>query len=75
MDRITLQTQLSAYRSPYEEENQFVPDFLALTEDPLAYSRERTTGHFTASAWIVTESWEDGCSWEDMPTGTKISWK
>jgi 8-oxo-dGTP pyrophosphatase MutT (NUDIX family) len=55
MDRIALQTQLVAYRSPYEEENQFVSDFLALTDDPLAYSRDRIAGHFTASAWIVNK--------------------
>ena len=53
MDRLTLKAQLEAYRSPYEEENQFVSDFLALTDDPSAYSRERIAGHFTASAWIV----------------------
>jgi 8-oxo-dGTP pyrophosphatase MutT (NUDIX family) len=55
MDRYTLRSQLEAYRSPYEEERQFTPDFLALTEDPLAYQRERLASHFTASTWIVNK--------------------
>ena len=53
MDRIEFSKQLSKYRTPYEEESSFINDFLKLTEDSLAYKRERLEGHFTASAWIV----------------------
>ncbi len=55
MDRITLKNQLESYRTPYEEEAHFLLDFSELTQDPLAYKRERLEGHFTASAWIVNE--------------------
>src|SRR5690606_27549974 len=37
------------------EELSFVADFIALIEDDLAFSRERSEGHFTASAWIVNK--------------------
>lgn len=53
MDRLTLKAQLQKYRTPYEEEAGFIQDFINLTEDPLAYKRERLAGHFTASSWIV----------------------
>lgn len=53
MDRSNLREQLQKYRTPYEEEAGFIPGFLDLTDDPLAYKRERLGGHFTASAWIV----------------------
>lgn len=43
------------YRTPFEEEQSLVIDFVQLTGDPLAYKRERTEGHFTASAWIVNK--------------------
>jgi 8-oxo-dGTP pyrophosphatase MutT (NUDIX family) len=55
MDRTTFKNQLEAYRTPYEEEADFVGDFAALTLDTLAYRRERLEGHFTASAWIVNK--------------------
>jgi len=35
-----------------------VPQMLALTNDPLAYSRDRFAGHFTGSAWVVDEACE-----------------
>ncbi len=53
MDRVNLREQLGRYRTPYEEESGFIQDFLELTDDPLAYGRERLEGHFTASSWIV----------------------
>ncbi len=53
MDRIFLKDQLKKYRTPYEEESNFIADFISLTEDSLAYKRERLAGHFTASTWIV----------------------
>jgi 8-oxo-dGTP pyrophosphatase MutT (NUDIX family) len=53
MDRLEFSKQLIKYRTPYEEESRFINDFLELTEDTLAYKRERLDGHFTASAWIV----------------------
>ncbi len=53
MDRNKFTEQLNKYRTPYEEEAGFIKDFVALTNDPLAYHRDRLAGHFTASAWIV----------------------
>jgi 8-oxo-dGTP pyrophosphatase MutT (NUDIX family) len=56
MDRNKLSDQLSKYRTPYEEEARFIEDFIALTDDPQAYNRDRLAGHFTASAWIVNRN-------------------
>ncbi|TDQ14999.1 8-oxo-dGTP pyrophosphatase MutT (NUDIX family) [Algoriphagus boseongensis] len=55
MNRIQLKDQLENYRTPYEEEAEFIQDFIELTSDPLAFKRERLEGHFTASAWIVNK--------------------
>jgi len=55
MDRNKLQVLLENYRTPFEEEQSFVADFIELTGDELAFSRERAEGHFTASAWIVNK--------------------
>lgn len=56
MNRSTLRNLLKNYRTPFEEEKSFVEEFITLTEDPLAFSRERLEGHFTASAWIVNKT-------------------
>jgi hypothetical protein len=53
MDRIQFREELNMYRTAYEEDASFISDFIELTDDPLAYHRERIAGHFTASAWIV----------------------
>ncbi len=55
-DRESLKNQLERYRTPYEEEAQFIPDFLELLEDDDAFLRSRLAGHFTASAWIVNRN-------------------
>ncbi|MFO7825086.1 MAG: NUDIX hydrolase [Cyclobacterium sp.] len=55
MDSILLKSFIGNYRTPFEEEKAMVPDFLALLDDPMAFSRERKEGHFTASAWIVNK--------------------
>jgi 8-oxo-dGTP pyrophosphatase MutT (NUDIX family) len=55
MTREVLKSYLENYRTPFEEEAAFVPDFLELIEDPLAFQRERLEGHFTGSAWIVNK--------------------
>lgn len=55
MDRHQLKVLLENYRTPFEEEKAFVNDFIDLTDQPLAYSRLRTSGHFTGSAWIVNK--------------------
>ncbi len=55
MDRKRLKFLLENYRTPYDEEAAFLPDFLELIEDPLSFKREREEGHFTASAWIVNK--------------------
>ncbi len=56
MDRHRLKVLLENYRTPFEEEEAFVKDFVVLTDEPLAYSRLRTTGHFTGSAWVVNKN-------------------
>lgn len=55
MDRNRLKFLLENYRTPYDEEQVFLSDFIQLTEDPLSFKRERIEGHFTASAWIVNK--------------------
>lgn len=55
MDRSKLRFLLENYRTPFEEEQTFLEDFIQLTEDDLAFSRERKEGHFTASSWIVNK--------------------
>ena len=55
MNREILRSSLELYRTPFEEEAGFVEDFISLTQDELAFRRERLAGHFTASAWIVNK--------------------
>jgi 8-oxo-dGTP pyrophosphatase MutT (NUDIX family) len=55
MDRKSLRNNLLNYRTPFEEEANFIPEFVELLEDEQAYSRDRLLGHFTASAWIVNK--------------------
>lgn len=55
MDKSKLKFLLENYRTPFEEEQSFVRDFISLTEDKLAFSRERKEGHFTASSWVVNK--------------------
>lgn len=55
MDRIRLKALLENYRTPFEEEEAFVVEFLRLLGEPDAFKRERSAGHFTASAWIVNK--------------------
>ncbi|WP_186754340.1 NUDIX hydrolase [Echinicola salinicaeni] len=56
MNREGLRKILNNYRTPFEEEKSFVDDFVSLADDPLAFSRERKEGHFTASSWIVNKT-------------------
>jgi 8-oxo-dGTP pyrophosphatase MutT (NUDIX family) len=55
MDRLQLKKLLENYRTPFDEEQNFVKDFIELTDHELAFSREKLDGHFTASAWIVNK--------------------
>ena len=55
MDRNSLRLLLEHYRTPFEEEQSFLTEFILLTEDPLCFMRERKEGHFTASVWIVNK--------------------
>jgi 8-oxo-dGTP pyrophosphatase MutT (NUDIX family) len=55
MDRLSLRSNLENYRTPFEEEASFIPDFVTLTYDDKAFVRERLEGHFTGSAWIVNK--------------------
>ncbi len=55
MNRETLRNNLKNYRTPFEDESAFVSEFLGMTFEDLAFSRERLEGHFTASAWIVNK--------------------
>ncbi|WP_154856656.1 NUDIX hydrolase [Cyclobacterium xiamenense] len=53
MDSKLLREYIRNYKTPFEEEMAMIPDFLELLADPMAFSRDRKEGHFTASAWIV----------------------
>jgi len=54
MDRAQLFDNLDIYRTSYDEEMLFVPRFKSLLANfPTCYLRSLTTGHMTASAWIV----------------------
>lgn len=54
MDRLQLLGNLESYQSGYEDENLFVPRFKSLlTNFDTCFSRSLTTGHITASAWII----------------------
>jgi len=54
-NREKLKVQFENYRTPYEEESDFVQSFMDLLGDEKAFVRERLAGHFTASAWIVNK--------------------
>lgn len=56
MNREELKRTLKSYRTPFEEEKAFVDEFIELVDDPRAFLRDRTEGHFTASAWIVNKT-------------------
>ncbi|SIS81792.1 NUDIX hydrolase [Belliella pelovolcani] len=55
MDRTLLRQSLEKYRTPFEEESAFAPEFIALTFEEDAFLRSRLSGHFTASAWVVNK--------------------
>jgi ADP-ribose pyrophosphatase YjhB (NUDIX family) len=55
MDRFRLKNLLENYRTPFEEEQALLSDFILLTADPMAFDRGRREGHFTASSWIVNK--------------------
>src|SRR5690606_1409241 len=56
MDRIKLKGLLEDYKTPFEEEQDFLPEFIYLTRDRLSFQRQREEGHFTASSWIVNNN-------------------
>lgn len=45
--------QAHAERCPLQAD--LVAEYIALLADPLAFARERLTGHFTGSAWLVSQ--------------------
>ena len=56
MDRKLLIETLRKYNSAFPEEMMFVPRFLSLLSNfDQCYSRALTTGHMTASAWIINK--------------------
>ncbi|MFY0626968.1 MAG: NUDIX hydrolase [Reichenbachiella sp.] len=55
MNRKTLLEELSLYKTDFEEESAYIPRFKLLLGEELCFSRELTTGHFTASAWILNQ--------------------
>ncbi|GAB3645490.1 NUDIX hydrolase [Echinicola sediminis] len=56
MNREGLKKILKSYRTPFEEEKSFIHEFIDLTDEPMAFLRDRKEGHFTASAWIVNKT-------------------
>lgn len=56
MDRLQLLGQLESYETSFEEEFLFIPRFQSLLRNfKGCFSRSLTTGHITASAWIINE--------------------
>ena len=55
MDRTKLIELLKEYKTSFPEEETFIPRFISLlTNFHTCFSRSLTTGHMTASAWIVS---------------------
>ncbi|KEO75120.1 NUDIX hydrolase [Anditalea andensis] len=55
MDRHQLKKLLKNYRTPFDEEQSFINDFIELADHELAFYRQKLDSHFTASAWIVNK--------------------
>lgn len=53
MERTDLISALNDYRTPFDEEQQFVTRFLELLKHPDCYKRSLESGHITASCWIT----------------------
>ena len=56
MTREELKKALTGYKTPFVDEEIFIPRFLNLLEHPRAYHRDHLPGHMTGSAWIVDET-------------------
>jgi|ERR1044071_3076266 8-oxo-dGTP pyrophosphatase MutT (NUDIX family) len=52
-DRTSLLAALRNYKTPYDEEREFIPRFIELLQHPDAFQRHHLPGHITGSAWIV----------------------
>lgn len=58
MNRHSLRLQLEQYKTPFEEEQLFTKRFLDLLQHPDCFQRSHLPGHFTGSAWIVSNNRE-----------------
>lgn len=47
---------LLRYRSDYDAEHQFVPQFTSLLGHKRSFCRDHLPGHITASSWIIDET-------------------
>ncbi len=56
MDRSTLLEFFAEYKSIYEEENFFIPQFSALLSEQNCFLRTHLPGHLTGSVWIVDDT-------------------
>lgn len=52
--RARLRAEFERYARSCPAQAELARDYIALVEDPLAFSRERLDGHFTGSAWLVS---------------------
>ncbi len=52
--RARLRAEFEGYARSCPAQAELARDYIALVEDPLAFSRERLDGHFTGSAWLVS---------------------
>lgn len=53
MDRNTLLSFFSEYKTPYPEEEVFIPRFIELLAHKNCFERTHLPGHITGSSWIV----------------------
>lgn len=52
--RARLRAEFERFSRSCPAQAELARDYIALLEDPLAFSRERLAGHFTGSAWLVS---------------------
>jgi 8-oxo-dGTP pyrophosphatase MutT (NUDIX family) len=53
--RAHLRAAFAAHAGRCPSQADLAAEFIALLADPLAFSRERLEGHFTGSAWLVSQ--------------------
>lgn len=52
--RARMRAQFEAHARACPAQAELAGDYIDLLDDPLAFSRERLSGHFTGSSWLVS---------------------